>query len=243
MHDAKGQSAVSAGQRRQVPVGLFRRLRAVRIDRDHARTLAAGFRDARPQMQVRRDRVGAPQDDQSRLGEVRDVGANLRTDHGVVAHAARGCAQHALGLRSAQLVEETPRHAEVVHQPERARIRVRHDALRVDCGDRFQLCRNDVERLVPADALEAALPRPLAADAAHRVQHAVGAVGALEVSRDLGAQHALRGRVIRIAPHLGRNAILHRDQHGAGVRAIVRAGAMDDAFGNRVGSRDVGAHW
>jgi hypothetical protein len=53
------------------------------------------------------------------------------------------------------------------------------------------------------------------------------------------AQPAARERMPRIAPHLRRTPIAYRHQHGAGVRAIVRAGP---ANGSRSLLIDGGAH-
>ena len=59
------------------------------------------------------------------------------------------------------------------------------------------------------------------------MQDALGVVGALGVARDLGAQGAIGVRVGGIALDLDGDAIRHRGQHGAGVRAVVRAGTQD----------------
>src|SRR5690606_19538299 len=57
----------------------------------------------------------------------------------------------------------------------------------------------------------------------------VGTVGALEVARNLGAQHALRRGVVRIAAHLRCDTVLDGDEHRAGIRAVMRTGAAHDA--------------
>ena len=68
---------------------------------------------------------------------------------------------------------------------------VGQDGLGPGLGDDRLPARGDVdERLVPADALEAALA--LRSDALERVEHAVRVVDALQVVIDLGAQRAAR---------------------------------------------------
>ena len=88
--------------------------------------------------------------------------------------------------------------------------------------DRFQAGRDGLQCFFPADAFELALP--LLAHAAQRMQQPVRMVGAFREARHLGAQHASRGRVVRIALDGGGHAIGHGDQQGAGIRAVERAG-------------------
>jgi len=106
------------------------------------------------------------------------------------------------------------------------------DRLRVARGNRLQAVRDLVERLLPRDAFELAFS--LFADAAHRVQQAVGVVRAFDVARDLRAQHAGRRRMIRIALDLRGHAVLHGHEQRAGIGAVMRAGAADDGLGHRI---------
>ena len=76
-------------------------------------------------------------------------------------------------------------------------------------GDRAQPLGDRAERLVPRDALEAALA--LAAHAPQRVQQAFGAVDALEVAVHLRAQEALREAVLGVAAERDRAAVLDLD--------------------------------
>ena len=94
--------------------------------------------------------------------------------------------------------------------------------------------RDLVERLVPGDALEFAFS--LLADAPQRVEQAIGGVGALEVVRDLGAQRAVGERHRRVALDLRRDAVFDRDEHRAGVGAVVRASDTHDIFGGHSGA-------
>ena len=87
--------------------------------------------------------------------------------------------------------------------------------------------RDQVERFVPGDAGEAALALP--ADAAQGVEDPLGAVDALEVAVDLGAEEALGEAVVGIAAELHRPAPLDLDGHDAGVRTIVGAHDLVEA--------------
>ena len=210
-----------------MPVGLLRGQRAVGIDGDDACALPSGLGNARPEVQVRGDRIGAPEHDQLRIAKMFDVGADLGTDHGVVAGPACARTQHTLGERRPQPVEETPRQPEVVDEAERARIGVGQDRLRIVAGDLGQAPGDGVQRFIPADANELATPGAFLADPFHRVEQAVRVVGALQIARDLGAQNAGRTRMIRIPAHAGGDALLDCDEHGAGVRTIMRTSPVD----------------
>ncbi len=229
MHEPERERGIGAGQQRDVLVALLGGRRAVRVDRDQLRPLALGLLRKAPQVQVRRDRVRAPEDDEPAVRERLHRGAGARAQRVVHRLGTRRRADCAIQMACAQPVEETCGHRFALHQTHRPRIAVRNDALRVDRGDRFQACCDRVERLVPGDALECAVT--LGPDALQRVKHAVRVVGALEVAADLRAQRTAGGRMRRIAGDLDRDALfptlLDGHQHRAGVRAVVRAGGLD----------------
>ena len=85
--------------------------------------------------------------------------------------------------------------------------------------------RDLVQRLVPGDALEAALALP--PHAPQRVEDAVGAVDAVQVLVDLRAEEALREAVVGVAADGHRPAVLDVDRHHAGVRAVVGADDLE----------------
>ena len=58
-------------------------------------------------------------------------------------------------------------------------------------------------------------------------------VRALEVAIDLGAEESLGERMVRIARDANCATVLDRDEHGAGVRTVVWAGAADDSRARR----------
>ena len=234
VHQAVGECCVGAGHQRDVLVTLLGRRAAIRVDGDQPRTAALGFLRARPEVQVRRDRVAAPDQDQPAVLVLLDVHPDRRADHGAPASLAGGSADRAVEQRRAETVEEAPVHRAVLQIAHRARVAVGHDGLRtVGRGrDAGEARRNLVERLVPRDAGEAAFA--FAAHAAHRMQHAVGRIGAVEIARDLGAQRAVRVGCAgspRISIAL---PCFDCHEHRARIGTIVRArGAHDAARGGR----------
>ncbi len=228
VHHAERERAVGAGQRRDVLRALLRGQAAVGIDGDDLGAAPLGFLRARPEVQVRGDRVGAPDQDQPGILVVLRVHAVAAAEGRLDARLARGRTQGALQLRGAQLVEEAPVHRAVLQHAHGAGIAERQDGLRILGGERLQARGDLIQRLVPADAPEfAAALRP---GALERMQQAVGRIGALGVVADLGAQRSVGERVRGVALHFHRDAVLHRHQHRAGVGAIVRAGRADDGF-------------
>jgi hypothetical protein len=221
---AERERPVRAGHQRDVLVALLGRQRAIRVDRDELRAAPLGFLRAAPEMQIRRDGVGAPEDDQPGVLELFDIRTEPRAEGRGEGFAAGRRADRAVEEAGPELVEEAARHRFALHQSHGASVAVRHDALWIARGDVLQPAGDIGQRDVPAHALEAALA--LAAHAAQRMQHTIGVIGALEIPADLGAEHSRRGRMRRIAGDLHRDALAvllaHRDQHGAGIRAVVR---------------------
>ena len=235
VHHAKRQRGVGAGHQRDVLVALLGRQRAVWVDRDQLRAAPLGFLRARPEMQVRGDRIAAPDDDQLRILELFEVGADGGADGVLVAGGAGHRADGAVEQRGAEVVEEARRHRLALHQSHGAAIAVRQDRLRRAAGDIAQLIGDLAKRFVPADALELALA--FFADAAHRMQQAFRMVGAFGVARDLGAQHAGGGRMVGIAFDFGGDAVLDGDQQRAGIGAVMRAGRAHLLSGHRRGRK------
>src|SRR6218665_444511 len=220
-------------------IALLRGPRPPWIDRYHPRPSLARRSDERPEVGVRGQRVGAPQEDRARSVEALCIHAHGTTH--AVGHAdhAGGAANRAIEERGAELVEEPSIHRIVVQEPERAAERVRQDCLRPPHrDDLLEPARDLVERLLPGDRLEA--PLTFRAHAAHRVEHAAGMIGTLQVPRDLRAEEAPSRRMIGIASYLDSSASLDRGQNGTGVRAVVRAHAPHDCRAWVFG--DCGAH-
>ena len=230
VHDAERERGVGAGHQRDVLVAFLGGRAAIGIDRDELRAAPLGFLRARPEVQVRRDRVAAPDQDQPAVLVLLDVHPDRRADHRGPAGLAGGRADRAVEQRRAEPVEEAPVHRRVLQEAHRARVAVRAGS---PAGRRSTpRSRRSASAIVSSassqrDAREPALA--LAADAPHRMQHALVGVRAVEIARDLRAQHALRRRMVGRAADRDRAAVLDGRQHRAGVRTIVRAGAADDA--------------
>jgi len=205
---------------------FLRREAAVRIDRDDLGAATLGRLHAAPEVQVRHDRVRAPEDDELRLFEALRVHADGSTERRLQAVLAGGRAERPIEERCAEFVEETPIHRAVLHHAHRAGITARQDGFRVLGGERLQPRGDFIQRLVPRDAAEVAFAFPAAAP--HRVLEPIRRVRALEVVRDLGTDRAFCERRLRIALDPGGDAVVDRDQHGARIGAVVRAGNLDD---------------
>src|ERR1700738_972404 len=137
-------------------------------------------------------------------------------------------------------MEKTPVHGSVAQLAQGATVGKRKDSLTAEIrGNAFQPCRNFVESLVPANALEIGpcgadtLVRGLEGDtlrrySSHRVEDPIRRINSVKILRDFGAQKSARNRVRRIALDLYRPAAVHGNQHSACVRTIVRARGMDN---------------
>ena len=96
----------------------------------------------------------------------------------------------------------------------------------VGAGDRLQPRGDVVEGFVPGHRREAAAA--LGADTLHRPQEAIVVIRALDVARDLGAERAVRRRVVGVAVDADRPAVVDGDEHRAGVGAVVWTGGADN---------------
>ncbi len=83
VHDGAGERAVGAGQRREVQVGDLGRAGAVGIDDDElGAALLFRRRDMGHHVDLGRDRVAAPDDDQVGFGDLARIDAAFRADPG-----------------------------------------------------------------------------------------------------------------------------------------------------------------
>ena len=249
MHHGKRQHRVGAGPDGKMLVGQRGRACAVGVDDDEPRALAPGLLDERPKMHVVAVDVRAPRENQPGVGEVLGAGAELHAVDALQRNAARLRADGAGELRRSQPMEEAAVHRPKTELPDRPRVRIRQDALRAELFcDQLQLLGNDAQRLIPRDALErvrlaalhaAVTRRPLrrAGLAAHGIEQAVRRVDALQILRDLAAEKSTRDRMRRVArdldralgdPALGAGQRFDRDQHAAGVGAVMRADRMNN---------------
>ena len=68
----------------------------------------------------------------------------------------------------------------------------------------------------------------------HWIQHTIRRVHAVQILGDFGAKESAGNGVPGIALDFGGAAVFDGDQDAAGVRAVVRAGGMDDALHPRI---------
>src|SRR6516162_4123385 len=149
-------------------------------------------------------------------------------------HAGRGTYCHEIGRAGARVaegpltdsgaqpVEEGVAHIQPVKDALGAQIAIWQDRggpiLADDLGpavaDRF-------DSFVPADAVE--LAGPLRSGALEGMEHSIRAVDPLFVIIDFDAQPSAGEGVLRISMYGDRPSIFYRNQHRAGVGAIVRA--------------------
>ena len=227
MHHRAGERGVGAGLHQHRQVGLLHRAVHVDVDgRDLRAALLAGAARVGHHVDLRVHRVGAPDHDQVRLRHLARIDAGDLAAAGREARIGRVDADRrviaGILLHVAQAV-----HAVAHHEAHRAGVIVRPHALgAVAPLGRVELLGDEIERVVPRDALEAA--GPLRADAAQRMQETVGMIGALGVARDLGADDAARVVVVLRAAHPADPAVDDVDLERAGGRAVVRTGRIAD---------------
>ncbi len=238
VHQRQGQRRVGAGQQLHVLVALLGRFGAAWVDAHQARALALGFLRPAPEVQVAGNRVAAPDEDQPALGEELGLHAHLGAQRVDQPFDAGRRADGALQARGAQAVEEAVVHALALHQAHGAGKAVGQDGFGLARGNRRQARGDVLQRLVPGHRCK--LAAALGAGALERGEDALGVVRALGVTRDLGAQHAARGRVRGVALHAHGAPVLHGGQQRAGIRAVVGTGAAHG--GHAGGAGGVGAH-
>ncbi len=128
-------------------------------------------------------------------------------------------------------MKEAPVHPIAVDLPQRAAIGKWKDGFRAELRRRsLQFGGNFVQRFVPGDPLES--PRTGAAlgrNPSHGIQQAIGRVHAIQILGYLAAEKSASDRMIRIALHASSPSILNRNQDGAGIGTVVRAGGVNNA--------------
>src|SRR5205085_4278172 len=233
VHHAQRQCGIGSRQRCEVTMAFLSREAAVRIDRDERCPAALCFLDAAPQMQIGDDRIRAPDQNQLRVLELLEVGADRSADRRSVAFLAGGRTDRSVEKRRAQAVEEAPVHRRGLHEAHRSRVAVRQNRLRAVARRRDlpEALGDGIECVVPRNALETTAA--LRADSSQRMQQAFAGVGALEVTRDFRAQRSARGGVIGRTGDVDGAAVLDRDEERAGIWAIVRTRRAHDGSCNR----------
>ena len=224
--DAHRQSAVGARPRADMPVAGLGRARTVAVDDHHLGAALLCLEHERPMMQIGRDGVARPDDDELGMHEAFRVDPAGRADRQEPGGRRAGRAEGLLVHRGAEAIEERIAGVDALHQAHIAEIGIGHDRLAAIGGDDLAPAPADLgDRLVPGDPLEllgAFRPGP-----AQRIFQPVG-IGVMIVEvLQLHAQRAARHRVILVASHLDELAVLHLVDHGASVRAVMRTGAKE----------------
>ena len=177
-------------------------------------------------MQVRPRDIVPPGDDQPGERHLLRRDAGHRAEGAEPGLGADPAAQRLpLEQGRAQLVEEAQVHGAAGQHPVGPGIVERQDRLRAMGRDHRGEARvDDVERLLPRDALEPSVALdPGAAQGRQQTAFPVGDRG--EVPRHLGADHSRGVGIGPRPPHLDDPVILDRDRQAAGVRTIQRAHA------------------
>ena len=228
--DPGREEAVGPRPDGQVAVAALGGAGPARIDAHQRRAVTAPrLLDEVPVVVAGDERVRAPHQDQP---AVRDQLGVEPARVSLVGHDVAGRpADAAIGAAGAQGVEDPEQRAALDHA-HRAEIVERQQRLGAVLGDDAgEPVGDGVERLVPGDPGEriAALgPGP-----PERVEQAVGRVGAGGVVVDLGAQRAAGERMVSRALDPDDPVVLHVGHPGAGILAVERAAAFDEAGGHR----------
>ena len=226
-HQPERERRVGARAGRDVLVAARGGVGAQRVDRDDVRAALLRREHVAPLVEIGGEQVGAPQDHEVRVLEVLGIHADRAAVGGLQRGAGGRGADRRAQARGAHRGEQARAHDPALHHALGAREVVRQHRLgAVPLDRRAQAGRRRLDRLVPADALEA--PLALGADSPQRMDDPVGVVQRVEVAVDLGAERAVRERIRAIAAEADGAAVLDIDQPRAGVRAVQRAGPAHD---------------
>ncbi len=233
VHHRAGERGIGAGLEAERDVGLLHGLVAVDVDdRDPRAPLLPRPHRMGHDVDLGRDRIGAPDHDEVGLRHLARVGSGEPAHAGAKTRIGRSGADGVVLTRVAAGVPEAM-DAVPLHQPHCAGVVVRPDRLRsVPRHGLGEGLGDEVERIVPADPLPAvAAPVRIAlfAFAAKRMEQAVRVMDALGVTRHLGADHARRV-VVGLRPTHPAHGDAVDDLHleGAGRGAVMRTGGMAD---------------
>ena len=226
LHQAQRQRGVGTRQQGDVLMAFVGGFGAARVYAHQLRAAPLRLLRIAPKMQVAANRIAAPDQDQPGINKVFHPHPYLATQGVDQALSACGGTHRAFQLRCAQAVEKAHGHGLALHIAHGARVAVgQHGLLQTACGQVAQARGDVVQRHVPTHRFK--LTRAFGADAAHGLQDPFGVVGALGVAGHFGAQRAAGLWVRRVAVDFDRHAVAHRGDHGAGVGAVMRAGADD----------------
>jgi hypothetical protein len=200
---------------------------AVWVDDDQlGAALLARLGDVVHHVDLGRDRVAAPDDDQIGLRHLAAIDAALGTVPDEPAGIGQRVANRRMLSRIAHRMAQTLQPI-ALHQAHRAGIVMRPDRLgAVALGGTGQPLSDEIERVVPGDRRERGAPDALVADPAQRHRKAIRMVLPLGIAPDLGADDTV-GVALRLgtANATDTRSVDPLDLERAGARAIMRADA------------------
>ena len=230
VHHRAGERAVGPRPQPQRQIGLPHRLVVVDVDDDDLRAaLLSRPRGVGHQIDLGRDRVGAPDHDAVGFGDFERTDAGNASGSRDIA-GERDAGADRREIAGIALDVGQPFQPVAHNQAHRSRVPIGPDAFRAVLRlGRRELFRNDVERLVPADGDE--LAGALRPDAAERPGQPVGMVNPFGIARHFRAHDA---RSVALVPRAmdapDARAGDHLDVERAHRWTIVRAnrGTTDD---------------
>ena len=205
------------------------------VEEHDARAPPPGFLQVGDEVDVGVPRVGPPDEDEASVDVVRERHTREVSGHGLHHRPGGGGAHGAQQPRRAEPREEPRVHGPVADETVAAAVRVGKDGLAAPAvGHVPEALRDRRDRLVPADAGEAT--RPLRSRAPHRVEEPVLSVHTLGEPTDLGADEALRLRVLVRALESRHASVLDRHLQAAAIGTVEGArGGMHDGGARALG--------
>ena len=227
------QRQIGAGEHRQVKVHEVCRELTNGVDHGDERTAALRFSQIRNEVDVRRLRVGAPDEDRFRFDIVGKSDARHLAVH-ILGNGARGRrANRFREARSSQPGEKDAVDELIRHEAVRAAIVVGQDGLTAMLvSNRAQARRDLFNGFVPRNRRKRATS--LGAHSTHGTQQPVLVIDALGETAHLGADEIVREGIAAIGGgiDLGDDAVLNGNFERARIRTIENAG----------GQQGLGAH-
>ena len=181
----------------------------------------------RPEMGIRRERVRPPEEHEIAGGQPLAIGPDICAHGHLHPDGASGRTNGTVEFGRTDGVEKPAIHRRALNEPHRSGVGVRKNGFgAIRCHDRPKSRGNIGKRVVPTGRFE--LPAAFWADASKRRGESVAMIGAFEIPIHLGAEKALGERMVGVALYTRGAAVFDGDEGGAGVGAIVWAGATDN---------------
>ena len=223
VHQRAGERGVGAGLQLQRQIRLLHGRVVVDVDdHDPGAAFLAGADRVRHHVDLRRHRIGAPDDDTVRQRHLARIDTHQFAGPGDEAGPG-GVGADGIELVGIALGVAQPMDAVALHEAHRAGVKVRPDGLgAVKSFGLEEFLGNEIQRVAPADV--GPFARAFGALAPHRLHQAVGMMHPLGIARDLGADDAGRVAVVGSAPHPSdRAGVEDVDLQRAGGGAVMRA--------------------